>query len=137
MSTTSVGGRIRGLAAAAVLACASTIGCDAPKSKPTDVAVQYTPEGLAQELAFRYQALAPSARVAGPRRDEPSETGRHPAVNLDEVLREIEAKAARITDQPRAEVFRKMAEAIGKEEALDPADRQALADRLKEMGKPD
>ena len=58
-------------------------------------------------------------------------------MDLDDVLKEIAAKAARITDQPRAEVFRKMAEAIGKEEALDPADRQALSDKLKEMGKPD
>lgn len=136
MSTTSVGARIRGFAAAA-LVCASTGACDAPKSKPVEPAVQYTPEGLAQELAFRYQALAPSARVAGAGRDDPSETGGRPAVNLDDVLDEIKAKAHKITDQPRAEVFRKMADAIGRESALDPADRQTLADKLKEMGKAD
>ena len=56
---------------------------------------------------------------------------------LDHVLDEIDAKAARITDQPRAEVFRRMADAIGKESSLDPADRQALADKLNEMGKAD
>jgi len=159
MTTTSVPSLVRGLVAAAtalaVLAIASAGGCGS--SEQFDKSVDYSPESLAQELAFRYQELTPSARVAKKRRDAPrgkqgdplkshdeqsqvkaqakEATKKAPAENLDDVLDEIEAKAAKITDHPRAQVFQKMADAIDKEAALDPADRQTLADKLKEMGK--
>ena len=159
MNTTAVPPIVRSLAAAltaaAVLAFASAGGCGS--SEQFNQAVEYTPDTLAQELAFRYQALSPSARVAKKRRDAPRRkqgdvskshdeqsqvkaqtkeaTKKAPAVNLDDVLDEIDAKASKITGQPRAEVFQKMADAIDKEPALEPADRQTLIEKLKEMGK--
>jgi len=143
------------LAIAAAIACAAAGGCGS--SAEFDKATQYSPETLAQELAFRYKALSPSAKAATKRRDVPNKkrgdvmkvsdeqsqvksqakaaAKKAPAANVDEVLDEIDAKASKITGQARAEVFNKIADAIDKDASMEAADRQTLADKLKEMGK--
>jgi hypothetical protein len=135
------------LAAALILS-----GCVAEPefSKQAD----YTPETLAQELAFRFRALSPSSRNAVKNRtaarkptmesiDEKSQakaqskeaTKKAPASNVDGVLDDIGSKAATIRGIPRGEVFQRAADAISKDTSLEEPDRRMLAEKLKEMGK--
>lgn len=157
-ATTSVPLIVRGLAvvltAGIVLAWASAGGCGSPEH--FDQAAEYTPESLAQELAFRYQSLAPSARIAKKARDKSDKQGdvsrshdeqsqvkaqtkettkQAPAATLDDLLDEIDAKARKIQNRSRADVFQKMADAVNKDPSLEPPDRQNLSDKLKEMAR--
>jgi hypothetical protein len=142
---------------AAVVACAAAGGCGSKDE--FDQAAQYSPETLAQELAFRYRALSPSARVVKKKRDVPNRkqgdvmksrdeqsqvksqtkaaTKKAPAASADDLLDEIDAKASRVAGRTRAQVFETMAEAIGKESSLEAADRETLAGKLREMAKGD
>jgi len=118
-----------------------------------DEAVRYTPESLAQELAFRYRDLSPAAKKATKNRSEPkgkasaaaereaqtkaqtksAVTKKAEAETADDLLDEIAGKARMIRTTPPAEVFRKMSEAIARDQSLDENDRQALAGKLDEM----
>jgi hypothetical protein len=137
-------------------------GCatDAPE---VDKSALYTPESLAQELAFRYRELKPEdrkfARGAVPRAgaagkpadlerarqiDEKAEQkkGRGGEVpkkrsgppTLDEMMGDIDSKIARILGTPRPDACRKMIEALSKDASLSAEDKALLSDRLKEMG---
>lgn len=143
------------LAAAVVFAWAAAGGCGSKDE--FDAVASHTPESLAQELAFRYKALSPSARVAKKRRDVPSKKKGDPskshdeqsavkaqtkeatkkalATNIDDVLDEIGEKASKITSQPRDKVFDQIADALSKDSSVEAADRETLAGKLREMGK--
>ncbi len=125
-------------------------GCD--PGTEHDAAVDYTPESLAQELAFRYRDLSPSAKKASKNRSagvakaiEATEreavakgrsktaTKQAQAETLDDVLDEIGDKARAIRGVSTAESLHKISEAIGRDSSLDEGDRQALAEKLDEM----
>jgi hypothetical protein len=120
-----------------------------------DKTAQYTPESLAQDLAFRFRALSPAAKITTKTRrrtpkktatfvsdDEKSQTKTKSkestkkalAKTADDLLDEIDAKASLIKGVSRAEVFTKMSEAISRDNSLKESERQPLAERLKEMG---
>jgi len=133
------------------MACAAA-GCGSTVEH--DEAVQYTPESLAQELAFRYRSLSPAAKKATKNRSEPK--GKASAIaereaqtkaqskavakkaqaeTADDVLDEIAGKARTIRGVSPAEVFQKMSEVIARDQSLDESDRQALAEKLDEMAR--
>ncbi len=139
--------------AALVLAMAWTAaGCGSTTEH--DAAVEYSPESLAQELAFRYRSLSPAAKKVVKNRGETKNKAAAAAEREaqtkaqsktkaaaktaqaetgDDVLDEIALKARTIPGVPSAEVFHKMAEAIARDQALDETDRQTLSAKLKEM----
>jgi hypothetical protein len=148
--------------ALALALSAMTPGCatDAPE---VDKSALYTPESLAEELAFRYRELKPEdrmfARGAVPRAgsagkpadlerarqiDEKAEQKkggggavskkRSGSPTLDEVMADIDSKIGRIPATPRPDARRKMIEALSKDAALSAEDKALLSDRLKEMG---
>jgi hypothetical protein len=146
-----------GIVALALVLPVTSPGCgsDAPE---VDKAAMYSPESLAQELAFRYRDLKPEARKLsrpaaprgkpgereqGRRIDEEVEQKkgggavpkkREGAPTLDDVMDDIGAKIDRVPDMPRAEVCRRMIEALSKDNSLTGDDQALLAGRLKEMG---
>jgi hypothetical protein len=134
-------------------AAVSPSGCG--RSTSFDKSTQYTPETLAQELAFRYNALSPvgktpmktrrpqkSQKAVDSKADEQSTTKAQSKAatkkerpkSVDDVLDDIEAKAGLVPGMSRAEVLAKMAEAIGKDGTLDDGARRALVEKLKEAG---
>lgn len=141
-----------GLAAALVLTAAWLApGCG---SEPAfDASVEYTPESLAEELAFRVNTLSPSARTAEKKRGAPAKTKAAPGFvpepaskgeskvqtkkgesqTLDDVLDDIEIKARRIRSLPAAEVFKRMADAIAEDSSVEAKDREAIVAKLDEM----
>jgi hypothetical protein len=148
----------RGGAAAVVLAltfATTTPGC-APGTPEVDQAARYTPESLAQELAFRYRGLRPEGkkptRGAGSRstktaadlaRDEQAQKKARGAdaaekragpPTLDDVMDDIDAKLDKIPGTPRPEARRQMIDALAKDASLSAEDRTLLSDRLKGMG---
>ena len=122
-------------------------GCG-PAALDVDKSAQYTPESLAQELAFRYGALKPEARKLtrkiGSRSKSPDRTaaleraraaekkgGDAPATKkrsgpqtIDDVLEDIDSKIDKIRTTPRAETCQKMIEALSKESSLTDDDRK-------------
>lgn len=113
-----------------------------------DKAVDYTPESLAQELAFRYRSLADSKKkvskgwskaIAATEREAAAKgrpataTKKAQVENADDMLDEIAAKALKIRSAPPAEIFQKMADAVSRDQSLGEKDRQTLAGKLEEM----
>jgi hypothetical protein len=147
---------------ATTLALALALSTTAPGCGPgepqVDRSALYTPESLAQELAFRYRELKPDARKftrsAGPRIkpedrelarqiDEKAEKKKGGAEvpkkrtgppTLDDVMADIDSKIDKIPGTPRAETCRKMIETLSKDASLPAEDKTLLSDRLKEMG---
>ena len=134
----------------AVLFC-SAPGCGEDPSFNTET--QYTPESLAQELAFRYHALSPSGKTSTRARrpakkavdskaDEQSPTKSQAKAatkkelprTVDDVLDDIEAKAGLIKGMSRSDIVSKMIDAISRESTLRENDRQMLVGKLKEFG---
>jgi hypothetical protein len=132
-------------------------GCG-PAVLDVDKAAQYTPESLAQELAFRYGALKPEARKStrkivsrskSPDRtaalerarqaekkggDAPATKKRAGPQTLDDVLEDVDSKIDIIRTTTRAETCQKMTEALSKERSLTDDDRKVLSAKLREMG---
>jgi hypothetical protein len=131
-------------------------GCG-PATHEVDQAALYTPESLAQELAFRYRALSPAAQKAPTRsrsRAKPAKslaqldaaeklekkakdvtTAKQARIqSLDGLLDDIEGKLDRIKGTSRADACRKMAETIVKEGSLTESDKKLLSEKLKELG---
>jgi gas vesicle protein len=113
---------------------------------------QYTAESLAQELAFRFNALSPSGKTARRARrpgkkavdskaDERSPTKSQSKAatkkelpkTVDDVLDDIEAKIRLIKDRSPSEVVTRMIEALSKDSSLNESDRQMLDEKLKEL----
>ncbi len=149
----------RGGAAAAVLAlalCTTMPGCG-PGTPQVDKAALYTPESLAQELAFRYRGLRPEekklTRGAGRRarsaktaaelaRDEQAQkkargadaaAKRDGPPTLDDVMADIDAKLDKIPGMPRPEARRKMIDALANDASLSAEDKTLLSQRLEQM----
>ena len=114
---------------------------------------QYTPESLAQELAFRFNALSPSGkkstRTRRPQKkavdskaDEQSPTKSQAKAatkkelpkTVDDVLDDIEAKAGLIKGVPRSDVVSKMIDLLSKDSSIRESDRQMLVGKLREFG---
>jgi hypothetical protein len=132
-------------------------GCG-PAALDVDKAAHYTPESLAQELAFRYGALKPEARKStrksGSRSkstdrtaalerarqaekkgsDAPAVKKRSGPQTLDDVLEDIDSKIDKIRTTARAQTCQKMIEALSRESSLADDDRKLLSAKLKEMG---
>ena len=126
-------------------------GCG--ESPKFNKATEYTPESLAQELAFRYNALSPSGKTSKRARrpekkaveskaDEQSATKSQAKAatkkelpkTIDEILDEIEAKIGLIKGMSRSDIVAKMIDAISKENSLSESDRQMLVGKLRESG---
>jgi hypothetical protein len=131
-------------------------GSGAPE---VDKAVQYTPESLARELAFRYRTLTPEAKQAPTRVRKRSKSGKTiaqlesaeklqkkgkdaPTVKqaragkLDDLLDDIDRKLELIKDVSRPDACRQMGESIAKDDSLDEKAKKLLAEKLKELGDP-
>jgi hypothetical protein len=131
-------------------------GCG-PEAPEVDKAAQYTPESLAQELAFRYQALTPEAKNAATRSRGRSKSAKSIAQldgveklqtknkeapaqkkgrsqTLDDLIDEVESKLSGIKGVARSDACRQMSETIAKDPALSEADKKLLAEQLKELG---
>jgi hypothetical protein len=139
-----------------VLAAALILGAAGCAGNPEfDHSTQYTPESLAQELAFRYSALSPDGKASTKARsrkpqkkavdskaDEQSPTKSQSKAakkkdlpkTIDDVLDDIEIKADLVKGMSRAETFERMADVISRDNSLRESDRQLLAQKLKEMG---
>ena len=141
-------------AAAAVLTVSLAFvvaGCG-PAASEADQAAAYTPESVAQELAFRYRSLLPEAKKSGqkarPRskpgktttelaRDEKASTKASGGVvtkkrsgppTIDDVLEDIGVKLSRITGMSRSEACKKVIEAISRDSSLSESDKNALTE---------
>jgi hypothetical protein len=132
-------------------------GCG-PVDSEVDKAAQYTPESLADELAFRYRSLKPESKKSTRRvvstaksakraadldraRLAEKKGGDNPVTKkqagpptIDDVLDDIGSKLNKIAGITRAETCRRMAEAVSKNNSLDDADKRLLAEKLKELG---
>jgi hypothetical protein len=116
---------------------------------------QYTPESVAQELAFRFKALPvsgkTSTRVRRPRKqavaskaDEKSAVksqakaaSKKPlARTADDLLDDAETKAGLVPGMHRVEALKKVREAVSRDRSLGETDRKTLVDRLDEMAGP-
>jgi hypothetical protein len=113
-----------------------------------DKAALYTPESLASELAFRYQALNADAKkstrklsrsdkAAAEKRERGTKsqtkgggvkkTAKGPTT-IDVVLDDIDSKLDLIKGVSRPEACRKMTDAISKDSSLTEGDKKSLAD---------
>jgi hypothetical protein len=134
-------------------------GCG-PGAPEVDKSALYTPESLADELAFRYRALKPDARKfsraagsasksakraadldrarqaekKGGGAEEPKKRDGPPT--LDDVMADVESKIDKVQGTPRPDVCRKMIEILSKDASLSEADRKLLTDRLNQTGSP-
>lgn len=140
-----------------ILALSTTSGCG-PGTPEVDQSALYSPESLAQELAFRYRGLKPEerkfTRPLGPRArpgdrerargiDEKVEqkkgagagapAKREGPPTLDDLMADIDAKIDKVPATPRAETCRKMIEILSNDASLPAEDRTMLSDRLKAM----
>jgi ATP-dependent 26S proteasome regulatory subunit len=138
--------------ALAVASALPALGCGG--AAEFDKSARYTPESLAQELAFRYNALSPTGKVSTRIRkaqkknatiesnEEKSETKsksreatkKDLPKTIDDVLDDIEAKAGLVKGTSRSEVFKAMIEALSRNNSLKEDERQVLAGKLKELG---
>jgi hypothetical protein len=113
-----------------------------------DKAALYTPESLASELAFRYQALNADAKkstrklsrsdkAAAEKRERGTKsqtkgggvkkTAKGPTT-IDVVLDDIDSKLDLIKGVSRPEACRKMTDAISRDSSLTQGDKKSLAD---------
>lgn len=113
-----------------------------------DSATKYSPESLAQELAFRYKGLAPNAKKVSKttrprtkpdsRVDDQYETKSATkdqsktakTANVDELITEIAEKVKLIPGMSEAEATKKLIEAINNESSIPAEARKAITERL-------
>ncbi len=136
---------LRVLAATAVaVAVAVAPGCG-PEAPKFDPATRYTPDSLAQELAFRLKALGPRRSAARPstRKAVGREVGKSaeatkaaPAETLDDLVAETARKANTIPGLPTAEALKQVADAIGRETSIAEPDRRRIAELLNHPAEP-
>jgi hypothetical protein len=131
-------------------------GCG-PTETSFDKATQYSPESLAEELAFRYRGLKPEskkstrhalssarsakksadldrARLAEKKGGTGASTKKQTGpTTIDDVLDDIGSKLNQINGTTRAETCRRMTEALSKDGSLDDADKRLLSEKLKEL----
>jgi hypothetical protein len=131
-------------------------GCG--RSAPeVDSAARYTPESLAQELAFRYRALTPEAKNAQSRNRGSSKNTKSIAeleskeklqtrgkdaatrkkarvLTLDDLLDELEGKLVLIKGISRLDACRQASEAILRDPSLSESEKNVLSAKLKELG---
>jgi len=132
------------------------LGCG-PGPIEVDKAAEYTPESIAQELAFRYRALNPEAKkstrkirpksksdksVADLERDERAEKKnknteatkkRTGPPTIDDVMEDLDTKLNKIKGTSRSESCQKVIETISKDSSLTESDRQNLTEKLREL----
>ena len=132
-------------------------GCGPAETK-FDKGALYTPESLAEELAFRYRALKPEskkstrhaglaaksakrsadldrARLAEKKGGNTAATKKQTGpTTIDDVLDDIGSKLDKINGTVRAETCRRMTEALSKDGSLNDADKKLLSEKLKELG---
>jgi len=132
------------------------LGCG-PGVPESDKAAQYTPESLAQELAFRYHTLTPEARKAATRVRSKSKSAKSIAQlenaeklqtkgkdvattkkrtgppTLDSLLEDIDGKFNLIKGTSRSEACQKAIETISKDSSLTESDKQLLTEKLREL----
>jgi hypothetical protein len=130
------------------------LGCG-PRALEVDKAAAYTPESLAQELAFRYRALTPEAKKASTRakskstksiaqlenaeklqikaKDVATTKKRTGPPTLDSLLEEIDGKLKLINGTSRSEACQKAIETISKDTSLTESDKQLLTEKLREL----
>ena len=125
-----------------------------------DKAALYTPESLAQELAFRYRGLKPEARKSTRRAGGGSRSEKRLAAlerarqaekkggdtvatkkrtgppTLDDLLDDVDRKVDLLKGISRKDACRQMGETITKDTSLDENDKKLLAEKLKELGDP-
>ena len=132
-------------------------GCGPANTEVDLGCARYTPESLAQELAFRYRALTPAAKKAQTRNRarskatktiaqlESTEKLQTKAKNaptekkartqsFDDVLDEIEDKLGLIKGVSRLDACRQAIEAIARDSSLSESDKKVLSEKLKELG---
>ena len=145
-------------ASISVLVAASTLlmavvpaalpGCGSDQLE-VDKAALYTPESLASELAFRYQALNADAKTstrklsrsdkaAAEKRERGTKSQtkgggvkkKAPAgpTTIDDVLEDIDIKLDRIKGVSRPEACRKMTETISEDSSLTEGDKKSLTE---------
>jgi hypothetical protein len=150
---------VAAVAAAVVLGLvlpALASGCG-PGEPQVDKAALYTPESLAQELAFRYSALKPEAkkstrktssgaksakriadleraRTAEKKRGNTEATKKRTGPpTIDDVLEDVDSKINMIKGTSRAETYRQMIATISKDSSLTESDKQLLTEKLREL----
>jgi hypothetical protein len=121
-------------------------GCG-PESPDVDKAALYTPESLASELAFRYQALNAEAKVSS-RKDRSgkglaeqvertTKTGKKGAgakkkqtgpATIDDVLDDIDDKLNLIKGSSRSDACRKMVDTLSQDSSLTDGDKKTLTE---------
>ena len=142
-----------GMLAAGVLGFVSP-GCG-PEPPSMDKAATYTASSLAQELIFRYQALAPGLKQirSGSRKtrfktivelesEEKLQTknktaattkNREGPATLDDILDDVETKLKLIKGSSRAQTLNTMIEVISKDSSLSDSDKTLLSDELHKL----
>ena len=117
------------------------LGCG--ETTPTfDPAVAYTPESLASELSFRYNALPPAAReiagIAKPKSRGPVEQRKNEATkeeqveNLGSVLTDIIAKSESITSPAPAAARNAVADQIEKDPTIAADHKKKIVTALRQ-----
>jgi hypothetical protein len=150
----------RPTAAAAFAAMLTLLGPGAgcgPATPDVEPAARYSPESLAQELAFRYRALTPDAKTAKSRNRGRSNIAKSIAAlesaeklqtkskgaptakkarveTLDDLLDDLEGKLSQIKDISRLDACRRASEAISKDASLSDTEKRLLSDKFKELG---
>ena len=131
-------------------------GCG-PAAPELDTSTDYTPESLAQELAFRFRALSPESKkstrkpvrrsksdksVADLEQSEitskkgqgaPVTKKRSGPPTLDDLLDDVALKLEKIKGTPRAESYQKLIDAISKDSSLNQADRKVLSEKIQQL----
>jgi hypothetical protein len=131
------------------------LGCGSA-APDVDKAVAYTPESIAQELAFRYRALGPDAKTAAQQArpiksrkstaqlesDEKLQTkGKDLATpkkrsgpsTLDDVIQDVDAKLHLLQGVSRTDACQKIIEVISQDKTLTGSDKKLLTEKLKEL----
>jgi hypothetical protein len=151
------GRAIAAAAFAAVVTLLGPVGGCGPATPDAEPAARYSPESLAQELAFRFRALTPEAKKAKSRNRSRSSTAKSIAAlesaekaqtkskgaptekkarvdTLDDLLDDLEGKLSTIKDISRLDACRRASEAISKDASLSDTDKKLLSDKFIELG---
>ena len=118
-------------------------GCGPEKPK-FDAAAAYTPESLAQELAFRVRSMKPSAKAAPARKKAPGkEQGKSaeaakeaPDSTLDDVVEDAGRKLGLIEGISRDDALKATTAAVEADASLVPDDKRRLVERLGTLSGP-
>src|SRR5947209_3180523 len=130
--------RILATATATVAVVLTMVGCGGGEPQ-FDASTKYSPQTLAQELAFRCRSLDRSnpgekpdgyTTKAGAVTKGGAATKAAQANTLDGLLDDVIAKAATIPGMSRAEACKKVAAEAAKDPSISEADKKAIADRL-------